>query len=70
MAVSSASNAVLESGAVIGGISINTGSDVPTLSASKGSLYIRTDSGGSTSATRLYVNSTGSTVWVAITTAS
>lgn len=70
MAVSSASNTILESGAVIGGISINTGSGAPTLTATKGSLYIRTDSGASTSATRLYVNSTGSTVWVAVTTAS
>jgi hypothetical protein len=31
-------------------------------------LYLRTD--GSTTATRLYINSTGATAWVAITTAS
>ena len=70
MAVSSSSNAVLESGAVIGGISINTGSAAPTLSAAKGSLFIRLDTGASTTATRLYVNTTGSTIWAAITTAS
>lgn len=68
MAVSSASNTVLDSGAVIGGVSINTGTGVPTLSATKGSIYIRAD--GSTTATRLYINSTGATAWVAITTAS
>jgi hypothetical protein len=72
MAVSSATNAVLDSGAIIGGISINTGSGNPSnvLTATKGSLFIRTDTGGSTSATRLYVNSTGSSIWVAVTTAS
>lgn len=70
MAVSSATNTVLESGAVIGSISINTGSDAPTLSATKGSLYIRLDTGASTTATRLYINTTGATAWAAITTAS
>ena len=70
MAVSSATNAVLDSGAVIGGISINTGSDAPTLSAAKGSLYIRLDTGASTTATRLYINTTGATAWAAVTTAS
>jgi hypothetical protein len=44
------------------------GSGAPTLSAAEGSLYLRTD--GSSSSTRLYVNSDGSTTWVAITTAS
>ncbi len=70
MAVSSASNAVLDSGTVIGGISINVGSGAPSnvLTATKGSLFIRLD--GSTSATRLYINSTGSSIWVACTTAS
>lgn len=68
MAVSSATNTVLDSGAVIGGVSFNTGTGAPTLSAAKGSLYIRLD--GSTTATRLYVNSTGATAWVAVTTAS
>lgn len=68
MALSSATNTVLDSGAVIGGISVNTGSGAPTLTAAKGSLYLRTD--GSTTATRLYINSTGATAWVAVTTAS
>jgi hypothetical protein len=33
-------------------------------------LFVRTDTGASTTATRLYINSTGATAWVAITTAS
>lgn len=44
------------------------GSGAPTLSAAKGSLYLRTD--GSSTSTRLYVNSDSSTSWVSITTAS
>lgn len=44
------------------------GSGAPTLSAAQGSLYLRTD--GSSTSTRLYVNSNGSTTWVAVTTAS
>jgi hypothetical protein len=72
MAVSSATNTVLDSGAVIGGISINTGSVDPSnaLTASKGSLYIRLDTGASTTATRLYINTTGSSIWTALTTAA
>ena len=42
------------------------GSGVPTLSAAKGSLYLRTD--GSTTNDRMYVNTNGSTVWTAVTT--
>lgn len=72
MAVSSASNTILESGAVIGGASINTGSGTPhnVVTAPKGSLFIRTDTGASTTATRLYVNINGTSTWAAITTAS
>jgi hypothetical protein len=44
------------------------GSGAPTLAAAQGSLYLRTD--GSSTSTRLYVNSNGSTTWVAVTTAS
>jgi hypothetical protein len=44
------------------------GTGAPSYSAPKGSLYIRTD--GSSSTTRLYVNSDGATSWVAVTTAS
>lgn len=50
------------------GISFLAGTGAPTMSAAKGSLYVRTD--GSSSSTRLYINSNGATSWVAITTAS
>lgn len=44
------------------------GSGVPTLSAAQGSLYMRTD--GSTTSTRMYINTNGTTGWTAVTTAS
>lgn len=44
------------------------GSGAPSISAPKGSLYIRTD--GSSASTRIYVNSDGAATWVAVTTAS
>ena len=44
------------------------GSGAPTIAAAKGSLYLRSD--GSSTSTRLYVNSDSSTTWVAVTTAS
>lgn len=44
------------------------GSGVPTLSAAKGSLYIRTD--GSSTSTRMYINSDGGTTWTNVTTAA
>jgi hypothetical protein len=42
------------------------GSGVPTLSAAQGSLYLRSD--GSSTSTRMYVNTNGSTTWTAVTT--
>ena len=44
------------------------GSGVPTLSAAQGSLYMRSD--GSSTSTRMYVNTNGSTTWTAVTTAA
>jgi len=44
------------------------GSGAPALSAAQGSLYLRTD--GSSTSTRMYVNTTGSTIWTAVTTAA
>lgn len=72
MAVPSASNAVLESGAQIGAVQIFSGSGSPhnVLTAPKGSFYLRTDSGASTTATRAYINLTGSSTWTNFTTAS
>ncbi|MDB5611325.1 MAG: hypothetical protein JWP25_8225 [Bradyrhizobium sp.] len=44
------------------------GSGVPTLSAAQGSLYLRSD--GSSTSTRMYVNTNGSTGWTNVTTAT
>ena len=44
------------------------GSGAPTLSAAQGSLYLRTD--GSSTSTRMYVNTNGTTTWTAVTTAA
>jgi len=44
------------------------GSGAPTLSAAKGSIYLRSD--GSTTNDRMYVNTNGSTTWTAVTTAA
>jgi hypothetical protein len=52
----------------IGGIGIYFGSGAPTITAPQGSLYLRTD--GSSVSTRLYINTTGSTTWTAVTTAA
>jgi hypothetical protein len=50
------------------GLGIYFGSGVPTLSAAQGSLYLRTD--GSSTATRLYVNTNGTTGWTNFTSAT
>lgn len=42
------------------------GSGAPTLSAAQGSLYLRSD--GSSTTTRMYVNTNGSTTWTAVST--
>lgn len=44
------------------------GSGVPTLSAAQGSLYLRSD--GSSTSTRMYVNTDSGTTWTAVTTAA
>lgn len=44
------------------------GKGAPTITAAQGSLYINAT--GSSTSTRLYVNSDSSTTWVAVTTAS
>jgi hypothetical protein len=50
------------------GLGIYVGSGVPTVSAAQGSLYLRTD--GSSTSTRAYINTNGTTGWTAITTAA
>ena len=47
---------------------IYSGAGAPTFAAGQGSLYLRTD--GSSTSTRAYINTTGSTTWTAITTAA
>ncbi len=42
------------------------GSGAPTVSAAKGSLYLRSDGSGTTD--RMYVNTNGTTTWTAVTT--
>lgn len=44
------------------------GSGAPTLSAAKGSLYLRSD--GSATNNRAYINTDGSTAWASVTTSS
>ena len=65
MAVSSTTDANFDGAVTILGIQIIAGSGAPTLSAPKGSLYLRTD--GSYSA-RAYINTNGSTTWTAVIT--
>jgi hypothetical protein len=47
---------------------VYSGAGAPAILAAQGSLYLRTD--GSSASTRAYINTTGSTVWTAITTAA
>ena len=51
-----------------GSMGIYFGSGAPTVAAAKGSLYLRSD--GSSTSTRAYINTDGSTTWTAITTAA
>jgi len=50
------------------GFGIYYGSGAPTVSAAQGSIYIRSD--GSSTLTRLYVNTNGSTTWTNFTSAA
>jgi hypothetical protein len=45
---------------------IYVGSGAPTVSAAKGSLYLRSD--GTTTNDRAYINTNGTTTWTALTT--
>ena len=51
-----------------GSFGVYYGSGVPTVSAAQGSLYLRSD--GSSTTTRMYVNTNGSTGWTAVTTSA
>tara|TARA_R110000868_G_scaffold408496_1_gene691755 strand:- start:589 stop:1410 length:822 start_codon:yes stop_codon:yes gene_type:complete len=62
---STAARLALSSTATLG---LYFGSGVPTVSAAQGSLYMRTD--GSSTSTRMYVNTNGTTGWTNVTTAT
>lgn len=64
---SGSSSAVLLFGTT-SGFGIYYGSGAPTVSAAQGSIYLRSD--GSSTSTRLYVNTTGSTTWTNFTSAA
>ena len=49
-------------------LGIYFGSGAPTMSAAQGSLYLRTD--GSSTSTRAYINTNGTTGWTNVTTAA
>ena len=49
-------------------LGVYVGSGAPTVSAAQGSIYLRTD--GSSTSTRLYVNTNGTTGWTNVTTAT
>jgi len=74
--VTADSNIALVAGGASAFIATNTannmgiyvGSGAPTVSAAQGSLYLRSD--GSSTSTRAYINTNGTTGWAAITTAS
>jgi hypothetical protein len=71
--LSTPSTAVVAGGAAIftgtsSAVGIYVGSGAPTVSAAKGSLYLRTD--GSSTSTRAYINTDGATTWTNITTAA
>lgn len=50
------------------GVAIYAGSGAPSFTATKGSMYLRTD--GSSTSTRAYINTDGATTWTAVTTAA
>lgn len=50
------------------GVTVFADAGAPTFTATKGSLYLRTD--GSSTSTRAYINTDGATTWTAVTTAA
>lgn len=53
-------------GVTVGNVAVMAGSGAPTITAAKGTLYLRTD--GTTTNNRAYINTDGATTWTAITT--
>lgn len=52
------------SSVTVGTATITSGAGAPTAAAPKGSLYLRTDGGASTT---LYINDSGTSTWLAVT---
>lgn len=50
------------------GINMYAGSGAPTFTAAKGSIYVRLD--GSSSSTRMYINTDAAATWTSVTTAA
>lgn len=61
-------NASLGVSETVQGVQIYAGAGAPTISAPKGSLYSNTT--GSSTSTRLYVNTDGATTWASVTTSA
>ena len=59
---------ILTTSLTVSGVGVFAGSGAPTFSAAKGSLYLRTD--GSSTSTRAYINTNGSTTWTNLVTAA
>ena len=62
------SASVALTGSTTAALGVYFGSGVPTVSAAQGSLYLRTD--GSSTSTRAYINTNGTTGWTNVTTAT
>lgn len=52
----------------LNGVNLYSGTGAPTFTAPQGSMYLRKD--GSSTSTRMYINTTGSTTWTNVTTAA
>jgi len=65
-AAGGSTTAALTLGTAPGVLGVYFGSGAPSISAGKGSLYLRTD--GSATNNRAYINTNGGTTWTAITT--
>lgn len=68
MAVPSSTNPIFEEVTLTGGVKVMSGTGAPTFVAPANTLYLRKD--GSSTVTRLYVNTTGSTTWATVTTSA
>lgn len=58
----------MTNGSIVARPQICAGTGVPTFTANKGTLYIRID--GSSTSTRMYVNTDGATTWTNFTSAA